>query len=52
MTLQCHHCDELFSTNHALYNHKSLAHPKSSLLANDEPNLLKRSVPDDTVVPL
>ena len=51
MTLQCHHCDELFSSNHALYKHKSLAHPKStSLLANDEPNLLKRSVSDDNKV--
>ena len=42
MTLQCSHCSESFLSNHALYKHKSLAHPKNSLLSNDELHPTKR----------
>ena len=42
MTLQCNHCNELFLSNHALYKHKSLAHPKSSLLSDENPQPAKR----------
>ena len=47
MTLQCSHCGELFLSNHALYKHKSLAHPKSSLLSNEDPQPAKRSAEVD-----
>ena len=49
MTLQCNHCGEIYLSNHALYKHKSLTHPKSSLLS-DETSLsqpVKRSAEVD-----
>ena len=42
MTLLCSHCSESFLSNHALYKHKSLAHPKNSLLSNEELHPTKR----------
>ena len=35
MTLQCNHCGEIYLSNHALYKHKSLTHPKSSVLSDE-----------------
>ena len=49
MALQCNHCGEIYLSNHALYKHKSLTHPKSSVLS-DEASLsypVKRSAEVD-----
>ena len=44
MTLQCNHCGEIYLSNYALYKHKSLTHPKSSLLTDETslPHPVKR----------
>ena len=49
MTLQCNHCGVLFLSNHALYKHKSLTHPKSSILSDEASisHTAKRPAEDD-----